>query len=119
MHAQTTKTASTKRPQARGVAFGPGRPPPRDPIDTASRREEDDNMEPRIARLESFGDECRKELRSVDVRLAKIGTVADSLSRNGATKADVAQLESTLIKWFLGTAVAIAGLAFTAAKMFH
>ena len=72
-------------------------------------------MEPRIARLESFDDECRKELRCVDVRLATIETLAS----NTATKADVAHLETTLIKWFLGTATAVAGLAFAAAKMVH
>ena len=74
-------------------------------------------MEPRIARLESFGDECRRDLRSVDVRLATIETLADGIAKYGATRADVAQLEATLIKWFLGTATAVAGLAFAAAKM--
>jgi len=74
-------------------------------------------MEPRIARLESFGDECRRDLRSVDVRLATIETLADGIAKHGATRADVAQLEATLIKWFLGTATAVAGLAFAAAKM--
>lgn len=76
-------------------------------------------MEPRIARLESFDDECRREMRSVDVRLSKIETLADGLAQNTATKADVAQLETTLIKWFLGTATGVAGLAFAAARMFH
>ena len=74
-------------------------------------------MELRIARLESFGDECLKDMRSVDVRLAKIETVADGLAKNSATKADVAQLESTMIKWFLGTSVTVAGVAFAAAKL--
>ena len=76
-------------------------------------------MELRIARLESFGDECRRDMRSVDVRLAEIETVANGLAENSATKADVAQLETTLIKWFLGTAVAIAGVAFAAAKLMN
>jgi len=74
-------------------------------------------MELRIAKLESFGDECRRDMRSVDVRLAKIETIAEALSRNAATKADVSQLEATLIKWFLGTAVAIAGAAFGFARL--
>ena len=74
-------------------------------------------MELRIAKLQSFGDECRRDMRSVDVRLAKIETVANGLAENSATKADVAQLETTLIKWFPGTAVAIAGVAFAAAKL--
>ena len=56
-------------------------------------------------------------MRSVDVRPAKIDTVAEGLARNSATKADVAQLESTLVKCFLGLASAIARLAFAAAKL--
>jgi hypothetical protein len=118
MHEQTTKAAVTRRPQASSAYAGPGGPP-RDPIDTAFQRGDDDNMEPRIARLEGFADECRRDLRCVDVRLTKIDTVTDGLASHSATKADVAQLESTLIKWFLGTATAIAGLAFAAAKLLH
>ena len=76
-------------------------------------------MEPRIARLESVGYECRRELRSVDVRLATIETLTGGIAKHGATRANVAQLEATLIKWFLGTATALAGLAFAAAKMIH
>ncbi len=76
-------------------------------------------MEPRILRLENFGDECRRELRSVDVRLSTIETIAEGIAKHGATRADVAQLEATLIKWFLGSATAVAGIAFAAAKMMH
>jgi len=117
MHEQTTKPAVGRRPQARGGGVAPQRLPLRTPTDTAAKRGEDDHMELRIAKLESFGDECRRDMRSVDVRLAKIETVAEALSRNAATKADVSQLEATLIKWFLGTAVATAGAAFGFARL--
>jgi hypothetical protein len=116
MHEQTTKTVITRRPQARGVDYGPHAAPP-DPIDTASQR--GDDMEAGIARLEGFADECRRDLRGVDVLLPKIDTVTDGLARNSATKADAAQLEATLIKWLIGTTTAIAGLAFAAAKLLH
>jgi hypothetical protein len=46
-------------------------------------------------------------------------TVTDGLARNSATKADVAQLEATLIKWLIGTTTAMARLAFAAVKLFH
>jgi hypothetical protein len=118
MHDQTTKTGAARRAQSRGALHGPAGPLPRDPIDIASQRG-DDGMEPRITRLEGFADECRRDIRSVDVLLAKIETVTEGLARNAATKADVAQLESTLIKWFIGTATTVAGLAFAAAKMIH
>jgi hypothetical protein len=34
-----------------------------------------------------------------------------------ATKNDLATLESTLLKWFIGTALAITGCVFAAAKI--
>lgn len=107
-----------KSTQAREAQLGPGGPPTRGTIDKLSKHAEDE-MEPRIARLEGFADECGKDIRFIDVRLAKIETLAESCARNAATKADVASLESTLIKWFLGTATAIAGLAFAAARLVH
>jgi hypothetical protein len=36
-----------------------------------------------------------------------------------ATKADISQLEATLLEWFIGTAIAMVGLAFAAAKPIH
>jgi hypothetical protein len=117
MHDQTTKTGATRRAQPRGAHYGPAGQLPRDPIDTALQR--GDDMEPRITRLEGFADECRRDIRSVDVLLARIETTTDGLARNSATKADVAQLETTLLKWFVGTATTLAGLAFAAAKMIH
>ncbi|MET0940935.1 MAG: hypothetical protein ABWY13_06180 [Mesorhizobium sp.] len=94
-----------------------GGAPPRGPVDTPPKRGDDGGMEPRVAALERFAEEARKDLRSIDVRLAKIEVAADGLARNSATKADIFQLESTLLKWFIGTAMTIAGLAFAAAKL--
>ena len=36
-----------------------------------------------------------------------------------ATKNDVTILESTLLKWFIGTAIALTSFAFTAARLFN
>jgi hypothetical protein len=96
-----------------------GHHPPRGPIDTSPERGDDDGMEPRIVKLEQFAEEARKDLRSIDVRLAKVETLADGIAKNMATKADIFQLESTLLKWFVGTAIAVAGLGFAAAKFLH
>ena len=81
-------------------------------------------MEPRVTKLERYADDARKEFRAVDVRLARIETLSDGIEKNMATKADIAQLtsmiaqlESTLLKWFVATTIAIAGLAFAAAKL--
>jgi hypothetical protein len=75
--------------------------------------------------------ELRGELRTIDVRLARIeetlATRADlefrSILSTIATKADLAKLESTMLKWFVGTAltltIATAIIAFTIAKLVH
>lgn len=76
-------------------------------------------MGPRILKLEKFAEECRQELRSIDVRLARLETLAEVTARTMATKADLAQLETRLIKWFIGTATTLAGLAFAAGKFLH
>jgi len=100
-----------------------GGEPPRGPVDTAGKRLDDDGMEARIANLEKFAEESRKDLRSIDVRLGKVETLVDGISKNMATKADiaevkggVAQMETTILKWFIGTAIALASVAFAAAK---
>jgi hypothetical protein len=81
-------------------------------------------MEPRVTKLEQYAEDARKEFRAVDVRLTKIETLSDGIAKNMATKGDIArleagiaQLESTLLKWFVATTIAIAGLAFAAAKL--
>lgn len=122
--------------------------PPRGPVDTPPKQGDDDNMESRIVNLEKFAEEARKDLRAIDVRLGKLEIATDSISKNMATRADVAELkgsvykdvaelkgvlskdiaavdgavsrmESTLLKWFIGTALTMTGLAFTAAKFIH
>lgn len=74
-------------------------------------------MEPRIDKLEQCADDFRKDLRSLYVRLARVETQTDWIAKNMATKADIAQLESAMLKWFVGTAIAVAGLGFAAAKL--
>jgi hypothetical protein len=76
-------------------------------------------MESRIVKLEEFVGEARAELRTIDVRLAKIETRIDGIDVRMATKVDIASLESTILKWFIGTAIAMVGLAFAAAKLIH
>lgn len=88
-------------------------------IDTAAKPADDHGMEPRVVHLEQSVEEFQKDLRLLDVRLAKVETLADGIAKNMATKADISQLEATLLKWFVGTAIALAGLGFAAAKFLH
>lgn len=70
-------------------------------------------------KLEGFIVEMRGELRTIDVRLSRIEAVLPTF----ATKADLAMLESTLLKWFVGTALTATGIAssiaFAIAKLVY
>ncbi|MDL2200849.1 hypothetical protein QQF45_17545 [Halopseudomonas aestusnigri] len=63
-----------------------------------------DDMEARVKALEVAIPDIRE-------RLVRVETKLDSVEKHGATKADLATMESTLIKWFVGTAFAMVGLA--------
>lgn len=62
------------------------------------------DLEKRIEALE-------KAIPDIRERLVRVETKVDSIEKHGATKADISSLESTLIKWFVGTAFAMTGLA--------
>ena len=61
-------------------------------------------MERRVQELE-------KAIPDIREGLVRVETKIGSLERHGATKADLASLESTLIKWFVATAFAMVGVA--------
>jgi hypothetical protein len=65
-------------------------------------------METRIIKLEEFAEEARDRLARIESRLDHM-----------ATKEDVSKLESTLLRCFIGTAISLTALAFTAAKLIH
>jgi hypothetical protein len=97
-------------------------PPPRPPVDSGVEGGDDGSMEPRIKKLEDLAEATRGELRTIDVRLTKIETRLEGMDgrmNTMATKADVAGLESTMLKWFIGTTITMVGLAFAAAKLIH
>lgn len=62
------------------------------------------NLEKRVENLE-------KAIPEVKEKLVRVETKLDSVEKHGATKADLVAMESTLIKWFIGTAFAMVGLA--------
>jgi len=90
----TARLPAHNRPRKRGG--GPGGP---------------DDMEQRVANLEQVTADMR-------VTLARIDERTESIEKHGATKADLNKMESTMITWFIGTAIALAGLAFAAAAFF-
>ena len=62
-------------------------------------------METRVAKLEEFAADTRD-------RLARIETRLDGIEARMATKADLAELASTMVKWIVGAAsgLGIAGI---------
>ncbi|ROZ80916.1 hypothetical protein EF096_15750 [Pseudomonas neustonica] len=60
-------------------------------------------MERRMQALEAAIPDIRDKLTRSETKL-------DSIEKHGATKADLASTESTLIKWYVGTAFALVGL---------
>jgi len=69
-------------------------------------------MEDRRSTLESISQKTLDRLSALEVDLAVVKS-------NYATKEDLAKMEGTLLKWFIGTAVAISGIAFAAARFIH
>ena len=69
---------------------------------------DDGGMEARVAKLEEAVTTIRERLAGIDERLKHV-----------STKDQVEGLRSDLIKWFVGTALILASLAFTAAKFIH
>ncbi|MHA4868166.1 hypothetical protein ACXZ1M_10710 [Duganella sp. PWIR1] len=77
------------------------------------------DIEERVTRLEHFAEEVKHRLARIEARL----DVIEAQLTHMATKADLAALETRLIKWFIGTAFAIttvmAGVAVAVAKLIH
>jgi hypothetical protein len=76
-------------------------------------------IEERVGRLELFAEEVKQRLSRIEARL----DVIDVQLTHMATKADLAGLETRLIKWFIVTAFAIttvmSGVAVAVAKLIH
>lgn len=74
------------------------------------------DVERRIEALEKLSTDSRERLIRIEEKLG-------SIEKHGATKADIESLGTkieamgrTMIQWSIGTAVVLAGIAFTAAR---
>lgn len=64
------------------------------------------SFQARLTELEHMTTDIRERVAHVETGLLHL-----------ATKHDVTTLESTLLKWFIGTAIALTGFVFAAAKL--
>ena len=76
-------------------------------------------METRTSSLELMAEKTLERMTVLEVDLAVIKSNYATREDVAKVKEDIARLEVTLVKWFIGTAVTIAGLAFTAARFFN
>lgn len=95
----------------------------RGPTDTGGNPPGGDDLERRVEALEKISTESRERLIRIEEKLG-------ALEKHGATKAEIeavctkiegmsSKIEAmgrTMIQWSIGTAVVLAGIAFTAAR---
>lgn len=67
---------------------------------------DNEGMEARVQILEQTMTDVRERLARIETRLEQT-----------TTKEDAAKMETSIIKWFIGTAVVLSALAFTAAAV--
>ena len=77
-----------------------------------------DKIEQRLATLEIDVSVIRTNY-ATKADIATLESTVSVIRSNYATKADIATLESKRVKWFIGTAVTLAGLAFAVARYVH
>lgn len=76
-------------------------------------------METRTSSLELMAEKTLERVTVLEVDLAVIKSNYSTRADVAKVKEDIAKLKVTLLKWFIGTAVTIAGLAFAAARFFN
>jgi hypothetical protein len=69
----------------------------------------------RLDAVESRVGETREHVSAIEARLPYLATKEEVV----ATKADINALETRIIRWIVGTAIASVSVAFTIAKFVH
>ena len=76
-------------------------------------------METRTSSFELLAEKTLERITALEVNLAVVKSNYATKEDIASLKEDIAKLETTLLKWFVGTAVTIASLAFTAARFIN
>ena len=69
----------------------------------------------RLDTVESLVGETREDVSAIEAKLPYLATKEEVV----ATKADINALETRIIRWIVGTAIASVSVAFTIAKFVH
>ena len=73
----------------------------------------------RLGNVEAHVSELRSQVSAILAIIPHLATKADVAGAVGQIKADVAAVETAIIKWIVATVLASAALAFTIAKFVH
>ena len=83
-------------------------------------------MEARVAALEKASQDIREKLVRVETKLEGIENVMATKAEINAVGTIIAELKTSVAqemvvqtRWIIGACIALAGIAFTAAKMMH
>ncbi|NHZ34152.1 hypothetical protein F0185_11205 [Massilia sp. CCM 8692] len=76
-------------------------------------------MEARIVKLELVTEKILERLAAVERDVAVIRSNYATKADIAALQVSIATLETKMLKWFVGTAITLAGVAFAAAKWIH
>ena len=73
----------------------------------------------RLGNVETHVSELRVQVSAILAVIPHLATKADVTAAVGQLKADMAAMETAIIKWIIATVLASAALAFTIAKFVH
>ena len=73
----------------------------------------------RLGNVETHVSELRVQVSAILAVIPHLATKADVTAAVGQLKADMAGMETAIIKWIIATTLASAALAFTIAKFVH
>ncbi|NHZ96113.1 hypothetical protein F2P46_10230 [Massilia sp. CCM 8734] len=76
-------------------------------------------MEARIVKLELVTEKILERLAAVERDVAVIRSNYATKADIAALQVSIAALETKMLKWFVATAITLAGVAFAAAKWIH
>ena len=88
-------------------------------VDIATRKQfagsgeppDNGHMEARVEKLEDFAKDTGEKLSAMGERLARIETRMEGMAQSMATKAEMHDMKAELVKWIVGTAVALGSSA--------
>ena len=88
-------------------------------VGSGSGRGDVEDILKRLGNVETHVSELRVQVSAILAVIPHLATKADVTAAVGQLKADMAAMETAIIKWTIATVLASAALAFTIAKFVH